>query len=309
MLNLFNKLIEKMNNIKSVFSIKDLENLSGIKAHTIRIWEKRYNVLSPMRTETNIRLYDSENLQKLLNITLLHRYGYKISNISKLSEERIPQLVNEILSEKSVKNHAISSFKIAMMNFDQVLFLNTYDKLLSEKSFQSIFTDVLIPFLIEIGLLWQTGTISVAHEHFISYLIKQKLLINTEKLQYNIPTKKDKVFVLYLPKNEIHELGLMYLNYEIQFNGYKTIYLGEDVPISSLTDVKKYFDNIIYLCYMTVEPNKAAINNYLQEIKDNVLTGNSQFWATGRMVDNINTNSVGDKITVFTSIEDIVALL
>lgn len=306
---MFNELRQKMNNIKSVFSIKDLENLSGIKAHTIRIWEKRYNILTPMRTETNIRLYDSENLQKLLNITLLHKYGYKISNISKLSEEKIPQLVNDIISEKNIKNHAISSFKIAMMNFDQALFLNTYDKLLSEKSFQSIFTDILIPFLIETGFLWQTSTISVAHEHFISYLIKQKLLINTEKLQYNIPTKKDKVFVLYLPKNEIHELGLMYLNYEIQLNGYKTIYLGENVPIESLVDVKKYFDNITYLCYMTVEPNKSAINNYLQEIKKEVLTDNSKFWVLGRMVENISNNPAVDKITVFTSIKDIVTLL
>lgn len=298
-----------MNNVKTVFSIKDLENLTGIKAHTIRIWEKRYNVLEPMRTETNIRLYNIENLQKLLNITLLHKHGYKISNISKLSEDKIPQLVNDIISDKSVKNHAISSFKMAMMNFDQVLFLNTYDKLLSEKSFREIFADILIPLLIEIGSLWQTNTISIAHEHFISYLIKQKLLINTEKLQYKQNIKKDKVFVLYLPKNEIHDLGLMYLNYEIQLHGYKTIYLGESVPTSSLQDVKKYFNNITYLCYMTVEPNASAINNYIKEIKNEILTDNSNFWITGRMVENIDADLVTEKITVFTSIQDIVKLL
>ena len=298
-----------MNNVKTVFSIKDLENLTGIKAHTIRIWEKRYNVLEPMRTETNIRLYNIENLQKLLNITLLHKHGYKISNISKLSEDKIPQLVNDIISDKSVKNHAISSFKMAMMNFDQVLFLNTYDKLLSEKSFREIFADILIPLLIEIGSLWQTNTISIAHEHFISYLIKQKLLITTEKLQYQQNIKKDKVFVLYLPKNEIHYLGLMYLNYEIQLHGYKTIYLGESVPTSSLQDVKKYFNNITYLCYMTVEPNASAINGYIKEIKTEILTDNSNFWIIGKMVENIEANLVNEKITVFTSIQDIVKLL
>lgn len=298
-----------MNNIKTVFSIKDLENLTGIKAHTIRIWEKRYNILEPMRTDTNIRLYNIENLQKLLNITLLHKHGYKISNISKLSDDKIPLLVNDIVSNKSVKSHAISTFKLAMMNFDQVLFLNTYDKLLSEKSFREIFTDILIPFLIETGFLWQTNTISVAHEHFISYLIKQKLLINTEKLQYKENTKKDKVFVLYLPKSEIHELGLMYLNYEIQLNGYKAIYLGENVPTSSLKDIKKYFSNITYLCYMTVEPNRSAINSYIKEIKKEVLTDNSKFWIIGRMVENVDPNLVTDKMTVFTSIHDIVSLL
>ncbi|WP_293894156.1 MerR family transcriptional regulator [Flavobacterium sp.] len=298
-----------MNNVKSVFSIKDLENLTGIKAHTIRIWEKRYQVLEPMRTETNIRLYNIENLQKLLNITLLHKHGYKISNISKLSEDKIPQLVNDIISDKSFKNHAISSFKMAMMNFDQVLFLNTYDKLLSEKSFREIFADILIPLLIEIGSLWQTNTISISHEHFITYLVKQKLLINTEKIQYQQNTKNDTIFVLYLPKNEIHDLGLMYLNYEIQLHGYKTIYLGENVPTSSLQDVKKYFNNITYLCYMTVEPNPSAINDYVNEIKTEILTDNSNFWMIGRMVKNVEPKLINEKITIFTSIEDVAKYL
>src|SRR3954464_3107825 len=119
-----------INNVKSVFTIKDLENLSGIKAHTIRIWEKRYNILEPMRTDTNIRVYNIHNLQKLLNITLLHEYGYKISKIASYSEDKIPQLVREIISDKSTKNHAISAFKIAMMNFDQEHFFTTYNQLL-----------------------------------------------------------------------------------------------------------------------------------------------------------------------------------
>lgn len=298
-----------MNNVKNVFSIKDLENLSGIKAHTIRIWEKRYNVLAPMRTETNIRSYDLVNLQKLLNITLLHNHGYKISQISRLSEDKIPQLANEIISDKSYKHHAISAFKMAMMNFDQALFLNTYDKLLSEKPFREVFTDILIPFLIDVGFLWQTNTISIAHEHFISYLIKQKLLINTEKLQYKQPTKEDKVFILFLPKMEIHELGLLYLNYEIQFSGYKSIYLGADVPNYSLRDVKKHFDNITYVCYMTVEPNKSVLNDFLKEIKNEILTDSSRLWVMGRMVENIDSKLVDEKLSIFTSIKDIVEKL
>ena len=201
-----------MNNIKNTFSIKDLENLSGIKAHTIRIWEKRYNILEPNRTDTNIRLYDTANLQKLLNITLLHNHGYKISQISKYPPEKIPAIVKEIISKKSVKTHAIAAFKLAMINFDQTLFIATYDKLLSEKSFREIFYEVFIPLIEEIGMLWQTDTITPAHEHFISYLIRQKILLNTEMLQRLEPQKKDRVFVLFLPMNEIHELGLMYIN-------------------------------------------------------------------------------------------------
>lgn len=295
-----------MNNVKSVFSIKDLENLTGIKAHTIRIWEKRYNVLEPMRTETNIRLYDLENLQKLLNITLLHNYGYKISKISQLSKDRIPQLINEIISEKSAKNHAISAFKMAMMNFDHSLFINTYNKLLTEKSFREVFYEVFIPLIQEIGLLWQTNTISPAHEHFITYLIKQKILTNTENVQIKEPTKTDRVFVLYLPQNEVHELGLMYLNYEILSQSYKTVYLGESVPIDCLSDLKKHFDNITYICYMTVEPTKSEVNDYIRKLKKQVAEESTNLWFIGRMTESIDRNLLSDKLNAFSSIKELV---
>ena len=295
-----------MNNIKNTFSIKDLENLSGIKAHTIRIWEKRYNVLEPMRTDTNIRFYDLSCLQKLLNITLLHDYGYKISKISKMPEEKIPFLVREIISQKSAKHHAISSFKMAMMNFDQTLFASTYNNLLSEKSFKEIFYDVFIPLMNEIGFLWQTDTITPAHEHFLSYLVKQKLLINTEKLLLVAPTKTDKIFVLYLPMNEIHELGLMYLNYEIISKGYKTIYLGESVPTENLKSLKNYFDNIVFVCYATVEPNASEIHQYIKTIEDEVLEESSSLWILGKTLEDVDVKKFSSKTTVFNSIANLV---
>lgn len=295
-----------MNNVKNVFSIKDLENLSGIKAHTIRIWEKRYNVLEPTRTDTNIRLYDLASLQKLLNITLLHNHGYKISKISKYPPEKIPQLVREIISEKSAKSHAISAFKMAMMNFDQTQFFTTYNTLLAEKSFREVFYEVIIPLMTELGLLWQSDTITPAHEHFISYLIKQKLLINTEKVQALEPTKKDKVFVLYLPMNEIHELGLMYLNYEILLHGYKTIYLGESVPTESLKDLNKYFDNIVFVCYLTVQPDKDHVNEYVKEIQETVIQDDSEIWFIGRMSEEIKPSNLNKSTKVYGSIADLV---
>ena len=295
-----------MSNVKNTFSIKDLENLTGIKAHTIRIWEKRYNVLEPLRTDTNIRYYDLKGLQKILNITLLHDYGYKISKISKLSPEKIPVLVSEIISNKSAKNHAISSFKMAMMNFDQKLFLNTYNNLLSEKSFREVFFEVFIPLMEEIGFLWQVETISPAHEHFISYLIKLKIWVNTEKIQNNVPTKDDKIFVLYLPSDEVHELGLMYLNYEIILSGYKSIYLGESVPVDSLKDLKKYFNNIVYVCYTTVEPNKEFLDSYLDEVKEQILEKDSKIWFIGRNAQNIDEKLRNETVRVFQNIHEFV---
>lgn len=299
-----------MNNVKNVFSIKDLENLSGIKAHTIRIWEKRYDVLEPMRSDTNIRSYDIKNLQKLLNIVLLHNYGYKISKISQLTQIELNKLVNEIISEKSAKNHAISTFKMAMMNFDQALFFNTYNNLLSEKSFKEVFYTVFIPLMQEIGFLWQTDTISPAHEHFISYLIKQKLLINTEKVQILEPTKSDKVFVLFLPSNEIHELGLMYLNYEILLNGYQSIYLGESVPVDSLIDLKNYFEKITFVSYFTVEPKQDEINDYIKEFHEKIIKDSQhEAFLIGRMTEYIDQKSLNENVKVFKSIEELTYML
>ncbi len=306
MFNNFSKMINNSNNVKSVFSIKDLENLSGIKAHTIRIWEKRYNILVPMRTDTNIRLYDLQSLQKLLNITLLHDYGYKISKIATYPEDQIPLLVREIISEKSAKNHAISAFKMAMMDFDQELFFTTYAQLLSEKSFKEIFYHVFIPLMTELGLLWQAETITPAHEHFISYLIKQKLLINTEKLQVLRPTKTDKVFVLSLPMNEVHELGLMYLNYETLLHGYKTIYLGESMPIKDLADLKKHFKSIVFVSYLTVQPDKDAVNGYVDQMIDELVDEETELWYVGRMTEFIKKDGFSDKVKIFSSVTDLV---
>ncbi|RTY74805.1 MerR family transcriptional regulator [Flavobacterium sp. LS1P28] len=295
-----------MNNVKNVFSIKDLENLSGIKAHTIRIWEKRYNILQPMRTDTNIRLYDLVSLQKLLNITLLHDYGYKISKIATYPQEKIPSLVREIISSKTAKSHAISEFKMAMMNFDQELFFNTYNWLIAEKSFKEVFHQVFIPLMNELGLLWQSDTITPAHEHFISYLIKQKLLVNTEKLQVLKQTKVDKVFVLSLPMNEIHELGLMYLNYEILLHGYKTIYLGESMPIENLKDLKKHFDSIIFVSYLTVQPERCQLDGYIQKMSDELVDDTTELWYIGRMIEFIKEEELSDRITLFSSITELV---
>ena len=296
-----------INNIKTVFSIKDLENLSGIKAHTIRIWEKRYNILEPMRTDTNIRLYDLQSLQKLLNITLLHDYGYKISKISTFSEEKIPQLVREIISKKNSYNYAINSFKIAMMNFDQELFFQTFDWLISERTFKEVFKENFLPLLKELGLLWQSETITPANEHFMSHLIKQKILIYTETLQILKPTRTDRVFVLSLPLNEIHQIGLLYLQYEILSEGYKTIYLGESMPVENLHDLTKHFENITFVSFMTIQPDRSVINQYVKNMGQKLLINNNQIWIMGKMAEYIERENLPEQIHIFDSIDETIS--
>lgn len=299
-----------MNNVKKSFSIRDLENLSGIKAHTIRIWEKRYNLLTPERTDTNIRTYDLSSLQKLLNVTLLYHNGYKISKIAKIPEQNIPIVVREIVAKRNFKNHAINSFKLAMVNFDQTIFFETYNNLISESSFREVFKNTFIPLLNELGLLWQTNTISPAHEHFITNLIKQKILLNTEKLQHTKPTKTDKVFVAFLPENEIHEIGLLYLNYEIVLRGYKCINLGQTIPMENLTDVMNYFNNIYFISYFTVVPEKDRIEKYISDFEKLVSEyENPNLWILGRQVQHLDVAELPSFVKIFTSIDDVVSKL
>ncbi|MBU2945131.1 MerR family transcriptional regulator [Zobellia uliginosa] len=299
-----------MNNTKKTFSIRDLENLSGIKAHTIRIWEKRYNLLSPERTDTNIRRYSLESLQKLLNITLLYSNGHKISKIANLKENKIPEIVNELIS-KNNNNQITNTFKLSMINFDQQLFTQTFKNLLLEKSFAEIFKEVFIPLLNELGLLWQTDTICPAHEHFISNLVKQKILISTQELPvFPNHDQKKTTFVAYLPENEIHEIGLLYLNYEVVLRGYKSIYLGQTVPLESLEEVMKTFENTTFLSYFTVSPSKDKIIDYIKQF--NVLSAsysNTKLWLLGPQTKHLENEKLPNTIEIFNSIEKIVERL
>lgn len=296
-----------MNSIKSAFSIKDLENLTGIKAHTIRIWEKRYNLLQPSRTDTNIRLYDLESLQKLLNISFLNENGYKISKIALLSKEKRSEMVREIAIKGGSNNHALNLLKMSMLNFDQHLFNNTYDNLSKEKSFREIFYDVFIPLLSEIGVLWQTDTITPSHEHFVSTLIRQKITANTEKFQATNRTASHDTYVLFLPDNEIHELGLLFLNLEIVAKGYHSILLGQSVPTKSLVSILDYYDNITFISYFTIKPEKEDLSSYLQEFEELLLKDEkTKFWILGRMTQYVDLEKLPKSVKTFQSINDLV---
>lgn len=299
-----------MNNIKSVFSIKDLENLTGIKAHTIRIWEKRYNLLQPERTDTNIRYYSLVNLQKLLNISYLNNNGYKISKIASLDSNDIPKLVKQIAQNDTTNNHAIDTLKLSMLNFDQKLFYDTYENLIQEKSFTEIFYQDLIPLLSEIGMLWQTDTITPAHEHFLTSLIRQKILINIEMIQSQNQVNTNKIFVLYLPDNEVHELGLMMINYEIISKGHQAIFLGQSVPIESLKDLLSHYDDITFVSYFTIKPEKEDLVDYINDFNSKLLIKDSmKLWILGRRLDEIDLTSLPKQIIPFKTIEDLVKKL
>ena len=301
---LFKQKIITLNNIKSEFTIKDLENFTGIKAHTIRIWEKRYNLLEPNRTDSNIRYYDINNLQKLLNVSLLNANGLKISKIAELPESKINASVRELVSKKGLNTQASNSLKLAMLNFDENLFNITYNNLIAHSSLRDIFKNVLLPFMNDLGLLWQVNSITPAHEHFITNLISQKIHINIERLQLASPTNFEKVFVLYLPMNEIHDLGLLYLHYELLLHGYQSIYLGQSVPVANLNDVQKVYDNICFISYLTVEPSRMSVLEYIETVNNTVLVDtNSELWLLGRKLSEIEENLNMPNVKLFENID------
>ena len=263
-----------MKKVKSQFSIKNLENISGIKAHTIRIWEKRYKLLSPERTNTNIRKYSLESLRKLLNINLLYKNGFKISKIANLEPEKISPLVREIAIENNTDNISINALKLAMVNFDVGMFDTKYKILLENNGFEYVFFKIFVPLMNELGILWQTGAICPSHEHFVTSLIKQKIHVQTEKIQNNKSVEKSSPkFVVFLPENEIHELSILYLNYLVLSRGFQTIFLGQSIPIKSLKTLLLQNEVFHFITYITVQPSRSNISNYIKLFYENIITG------------------------------------
>ncbi|MFL0062395.1 MerR family transcriptional regulator [Tenacibaculum maritimum] len=293
-----------LNGINKNFTIKDLENISGIKAHTIRIWEKRYNLLLPERTDTNIRYYSSENLQKLLNVALLNAHNYKISKIAEMSDETILVKARELALKKGANNEAINSLKLSMFRFDKQLFNRTYNKLLSKKTFRQVFKDIFVPFLNHIGFLWQTDTLLPAHEHFISNLIAQKIQISTDELEYS-SVSSEITYVLFLPENEIHELGLMYLNYELVLRGYATIYLGQSLPLDNLSYFFESNTEIRFVTSLTVQPYDDKVLGYFNEIEDALSGTNHKLIAVGQKAMLVKDIDFKAGITVYPSLVEL----
>lgn len=212
-----------------VYSIKDLENFTQIKAHTLRIWEQRYNLLCPERTDTNIRYYSDRDLKKILNINLLYNNGLKISKIAKLNENEIFRLANEILLKPEDDEASRVDFFInKIMDFDEVAIVQTLQQLDEMQGLDRVFSDLLIPVLRKIGELWQVDTINAAHEHFFSHVLRDYIIRNTIKAKDN-EIIKGRV-LLFLREGEFHELALVFYNYVLRSKGYQTIYLGQSLP-------------------------------------------------------------------------------
>lgn len=251
--------------MQSKYSIKDLEYLTGIKAHTLRIWEQRYNVVEPRRTDTNIRYYGDEELKRLLNITLLVNSGQKISKVAELTDEQLREMVLRLGAYRGELENQIHGLKLAMLDFDEVLF----DRILTQSMIsiggEETFTKLVGSFIHQIGILWQTSSISVAHEHFASGIIKQKIYSAVDQLPLN-QSQPGKIFILYLPGDELHELGLLYLYYYIRKRGHRVIYLGQSVPLEYLKDAMDKLNADVLVTMATTQPPREFVQEYFSEV-------------------------------------------
>jgi len=217
------------------YTIKDLERLSGIKAHTIRIWEKRYDLIMPDRTDTNRRRYSDHDLRKLLNISILNRNGFKISRIASMSTTEMEDKVSEIAQDITESDTQIESLIKAMISLDEAGFNELIDRSIKEKGLEAAFTGLLFPFLERVGILWVTGSIVPAQEHFVSNLVRQKLIAQIDAQNYIQKEEgKSKRVMLYLPENEMHELGILFYSYLARKHGHRVLYLGSATPFDSV---------------------------------------------------------------------------
>lgn len=218
------------------YSIKDLEKLTGIKAHTIRMWEKRYKFLTPERTLTNIRFYSDQDLRSFLNVSILNRNGFKISHIVKMKHAEINDKILEITENVHDFDNQIESLIVAMTEMDELMFEKILTSSILKLGLENTVTQIIYPFFEKIGVLWQIGTINPGQEHFVSSLIRQKLIIAIDG-QYNSLSAHSKLFLLFLPHGEFHEIGLLYAHYLIKKSGFRVIYLSQDVPYEDIVEV------------------------------------------------------------------------
>jgi len=217
------------------FTIKDIENLTGIKAYTLRIWEQRYRFFTPKRKESLHRIYDNEDLKQLLRISFLYNSGWKISKIANLSSDEVQDLVKNAEVGKENYRVFVNHLIEAALDFNEYAFIEQLNRIIETTGFEKSITEICYPFLLKIGHLWSTNNVIPAQEHFSSYIIQNRIIVETNK----IVLQKEVVpeIILMCPRGEFHELPLLFINYLLKKQGWGTIYLGTNVKIDEMEPI------------------------------------------------------------------------
>lgn len=250
----------------NVYSIKDLENFSGIKAHTIRIWEQRYHLLNPVRTETGIRTYTDIDLKRILNIaTLQNKGGIKISKIAELTESEISEKILQLSGGELDYPEHIQAITVAMMDLNEYRFQVLAKTITDAYGFENFMLKVIYPFLTRLGTLWLSGSVGPAQEHFITHLIRQKIIAAIDS-QMAKPKPDAKKFLLYLPEGELHEIGLLFASYLIRARQHSAVYLGQSLPFDELCLAYEIHQPDYVFSVFTTEPSQDILPAYVADL-------------------------------------------
>ena len=263
------------------YFIKDIENITGIKAYTLRIWEQRYGMLVPKRTETNIRYYEEDDLKYMMNIAILNANGIKISRIAQMDRDDVQRKTLSISENNSGQQSQISTLTSAMFDFDEREFNKTLSINILQLGMEQTTTQIIFPFLQHLGVMWLSGTIHIAHEHFITNLIKQRIFVAIDQLNI-IPNANAKKFLLFLPNGENHELSLLLASYLLRANGKNVLYLGTSTPLEDLNKIHKLHNPDYVFCALTNPNSSMPVQVYLNTLSRS--WPNTQILVTGSQV-------------------------
>jgi DNA-binding transcriptional MerR regulator len=250
----------------NAFTIKDLENLTGIKAHTIRIWEQRYNFLKPHRSDTNIRYYSNEEVKAVLNIALLNKYGYKISHIGKMDEKQIQEKILSLVQIQAQQERVVNELIQYMIDLDMQHFEETLNKYIKNKGIERTITQIIFPFLERIGILWLTNHINPAQEHLVTNIIRSKLIMGLETTQPVLVS--DTTLLLFLPEGEHHEIGLLFAHFLLKTRGINVLYLGASIPLKDVAFVANLKKPNFLYCHLTAVANNFNFEKFLHQVKN-----------------------------------------
>lgn len=266
------------------FTIRDLENLSGIKAHTIRIWEQRYSFLNPQRTDTNIRYYTNTELKQVLNIALLNKYGFKISHIDKMTPAEIKEKIVTLSHAEARQERIVNEMICCMVDLKTEELEQLLDEYIEAKGIEKTILHIIFPFLERIGILWITNHVNPAQEHLVTNIIRQKLIVGIEKVA--TPLHINKTLLLFLPEGEHHELGLLFMHYLLKSRGLQVMYLGANVPIKDVVYVNRLKQPHLLFCHLTSVAHNFNFDKFLlqmhQRMPDTQLVVSGQLTQTYR---------------------------
>ncbi|MBD0286902.1 MAG: MerR family transcriptional regulator [Flavisolibacter sp.] len=246
------------------FTIRDIENLCGIKAHTLRIWEQRYTFFSPQRKSSKHRIYDNEDLKQLLRISFLYHNGWKISRIAALSPVETLNEVQKLSFQQTKTETYVLQLLESALDFDEPSFIQLLDKLIEQLGFETCITEICYPYLQRIGQLWVTDHVVPAQEHFSSYLIQHKIIAETDKLPL-VASEADTI-LLCTPKDEHHELPLLYIHYLLKKNGWQTIYMGANVRIAQIRQILSEKEVQFLFLHLITNLTKVSIDDFIEDV-------------------------------------------